>query len=197
MTIWQIALALFLIMNVLGHLPPIIALVKDYDLKKQRQILLKEALYAFLIGTFYLFFGDWFLGTLHIERYTMSTAGGTILLLVALQMIFPPTEEALPEESKREPCIVPIATPMLAGGGFFTTTVYLSVTTGNTMLVWVAMMICCAVTAVILYFAPFAQKLIGKRGLVALEQLMGMVIVMMALSMMVKGLQGFILAGKV
>lgn len=189
------ALKIFLIMNVIGHLPPIAAMVKDYDMKRQRQILLREAFFAFLIATFYLFVGDWFLSTLHINPYTMSCAGGTILLLVALEMIFPHHEEETQGALKREPCIVPIATPMLSGGGVFTTVVILASQADSLLTVWGAIGICSAATALILLVAPFIQKLIGKRGLLAMEQLTGMIVVMMAVQMLVRGAHGLIAQG--
>lgn len=187
MSIIKMAVQIFLIMNVTGHLPAIVALVKDYAPARQRKILMREVFFAFCLASFYLFVGDWFLQSLHIARYTMSIAGGSVLLLVALEMIFPHHEHEAEGIPKGEPCIVPIAIPMLSGGGIFTTVVYLGSQTQNLLAVWIAIGISVLITGIILFFAPMMQRLVGKRGLMALEQLMGMVVVMMAIEMFVQG----------
>lgn len=111
MSISSNALLFFLITNPIGNSPAILALVKDLDFNRQRQVLFREGIFATLLALFFQYFGEYFLTFLHIETYTLGLCGGILLLLVALSMIFPKREEGEEQTTKVEPFIVPIATP--------------------------------------------------------------------------------------
>lgn len=193
MPVWSIALAFFLITNAIGNSPAILALVKDFSIQRQRQILLRETLISIAMAIFFLFAGKWFLGLLQVEMYTVSFTGGIILVLTAFYMIFPhtPSDEGVSAVSK-EPFLVPIAMPLLTGGGLISTIMYYSHLEQNNLKIFAAISISSAATLIILLIAPRLQTILGKRGMLALEQLMGMVLLLMAMELNVRGTYLFI-----
>ena len=114
MDIITIASMLFFIINPLGNTPFIVSLLAKFDLQAQRRILIRELILGFLLALFFIFAGEHFLSLLAIDETTIGICGGVILFLIALSLIFPKvaaSEDAL----LTEPCLVPIATPVLAG----------------------------------------------------------------------------------
>lgn len=192
MSIWQIALALFLVANPIGNAPAFVAIVKNFDFSKQRVILFREAIFSFLLALFYLFVGETFFNLIQIKPYAISLAGGTVLLLIALGMIFPSNQANGKDKPLQEPFIVPIAIPLISGGGVLSTIMYYSSREQNTLKIFLAIVLAwIGVTAVVVSSA-YLQRLLGKRGLIALEQLMGMILAMISMEIFVKGFTMFL-----
>lgn len=193
-TIFQNALTFFLVVNPIGNSPAILALVKEFDFKSQKRIILREGFFALIVAFFFQYLGEHFLSMLHIKNYAVTLCGGIVLFLVALQMIF---AIATPEKEstsslKTEPFIVPIATPLLSGPGLLTIIVLKSQLIQNHMLISLAILIAWIGVMAVMIAAPYLQKVLGKRGLVALEQLMGLLLAMMSMQMIVKGVNLFL-----
>lgn len=191
-SIFSIALTFFLIANPVGNSPAIIALVKDFDFRRQKIILFREATIAMLLALFFQYFGELFLAALNIKDYAVTITGGLLLLLVAYGMIFhetPPDETAI---QKQEPFIVPIATPILSGAGLLSVIMLFSSKEKNDFVITTAILIAWVGVYTVLMTAPYLQKILGKRGLSALEQVMGMILALMSMEMVVKGSAMFI-----
>lgn len=188
---FSLALTFFLISNPLGNTPAIIALVKDFDFDRQRSILLRESFFALLLALFFQYFGEIFLTFLNIQNYVVTIAGGLLLTLVAFKMIFPnhkvPETDNPSASKKTEPFIVPIATPILSGPGLLAIIMLKSRLVDNPFVVTCAILLSGLGVMAILLAAPYLQKFLGKRGLIALEQVMGMVLVLVAVEMLVNG----------
>jgi multiple antibiotic resistance protein len=191
-SIFSIALTLFLVANPIGNAPAIIALIKDFDFSRQKAIMLREAAFSLLLALFFQYFGEVFLSTLHVERYTVSFCGGTLLFLISLTMVFPLHHEEALKISKHEPFFVPIATPILSGPGLLSMIMLLSTQVTSNFAMSIAILIAWCGVTLILVTAPYLNKFLGKRGLLALEQLMGMILSIIATSMLVKGAEQFI-----
>lgn len=190
---FSLALTYFLIANPIGNSPTVLALVKDYDFKQQRSILFREAIFALLLALFFQYFGEMFLRFLHIEIYAVTITGGLLLLLVALSMIFPQIEaEAEGVQLKQQPFIVPIATPIISGPGLLATIMLTSKIEGNHFTISGAIIIAWIGIIAVMTCSPYLQKILGKRGLLALEQVMGMILALMSMQMLVKGIGFFI-----
>lgn len=193
MTIFQLAITFFIIANPLGNCPTIIALIKNHPLKKQQQILLRESLIALALAVFFLFFGEVFLGYLKIDDYALKISGGVLLFVVALNMIFSDhSESPTSQETLEDPFVVPIATPLLAGGGLFATIMTFGAQENNHMKLLLSLSIAWIAVTAVLVAAPYLQVIIGKRGLLALEQLMGMLLAMIAVELLVSGFTLFL-----
>lgn len=194
MSIFQLALYFFVVTNPIGNSPTIVALVKDYSLKEQQKILFREAMFALLLAIFFLFLGNTFLTCLRIDQYALQISGGILLFIVALRMIFSTPHTHTAQGPKQAPFIVPIATPLLSGAGLFATIMIYALQEQNNLKVLSGILLAWVGITPILVFAPYLQLLLGKRGLLALEQLMGMILVMIAIDLVVSGSAHFITA---
>lgn len=188
MNVFKLAMVFFIVTNPIGNSPAIIALIKDHGIKKQQKILFRESMFAMILAIFFLFLGDAFLCCLKIQEYALRMSGGVLLFVVALKMIFSSREdEGRPDIPKQDPFIVPIATPLLSGAGLLTMIMLYSKQEQNDLKVFSAIILAWIGVTGVLVSAPYMQIFLGKRGLAALEQLMGMLLAMIAMEMMVKG----------
>lgn len=187
-----IALIYFLVANPIGNSPTILSLVKNYDLSRQKKIIFREAMISLILALFFQYFGEVFLGLLQISDYALTLTGGIVLFLVALQMIFHKPESAEDAANKSEPFIVPIATPLISGPGLMTMIMVSSREENNNFKITLAILIAWIGVTIVLVGAPYLQKLIGKRGMTALEQVMGMILVLISLNMVVNGAALFV-----
>lgn len=191
-SVFAIALTFFLIANPVGNSPAVLALVKDFDFARQRIILFREAVFALILALFFQYFGELFLGLLHIQDFAVTITGGVLLLLVSLSMIFHKPETAgSSQQQKQEPYIVPIATPIISGPGLLAVIMLKSKLTNDNFKISLAILIAWVGVIIVLTTAPYLQKLLGKRGLAALEQVMGMILALIATEMLVKGISLF------
>jgi multiple antibiotic resistance protein len=193
-SITQLAMVFFIVTNPIGNSPAIIALIKDYSLREQQKILLRESLFSFLIAIFFLFLGEIFLQSFNIQDFALRISGGVILLLVAIKMIFPNRADHPVEKAKEAPFIVPIATPLLSGAGLLTMIMLYSEQEQNDIIIFLAILMAWIGVTAVLVAAPYLQIFLGRRGLLALEQLMGMLLAMIATEMIVKGASLFVTA---
>jgi multiple antibiotic resistance protein len=192
MQIFETALTFFLVTNPIGNTPTILALTKDYPFQKQRWILFREGVFALLIAIFFQYFGEIFLRIINASDYALTLTGGLLLFLVALFMIFPKNEKSQGSSPKQEPFIVPIATPLTAGPGLMTIIMINSKLAQNNLLITGSLVLSFAGVIGIMVVAPYLQKILGRRGLLALEQIMGMVLSLIAMEMVVKGSHLFV-----
>ena len=191
LTVSSMALTLFFMANPIGNVPVFVSLVKDFEFRRQRWILFRESIISLALMYIFLFLGEPFLNTILIEQYAVELSGGVLVFLIALNMIFPAhTEGSEAKTSEREPFVVPIATPLISGGGCFALTMILAkqAPLANVSL---AIILAWIPVIIIVVASSYLQRILGKRGLVAAEQLMGMLLMMMAVGLLLKGLHGF------
>lgn len=186
-TIASLALTIFLVINPIGNSPTILALVKNFPFEVQKRILLREGFIALIIALFFQFFGEVFLNFLGVERFALTLCGGIVLFLTSLMMIFPKHDDIDAPAAKEEPFIVPIATPLLTGPGSLTIIMIYSKSEQNNLKISSAILLAGIGVMAVMAAAPYMQRLFGKRGMIALEQLMGMILSMIAMSMIVQG----------
>lgn len=192
MTIYSVAITLFLVLDPIGNIPVFLAILSSVDAQRRSRIVLREIFIAFLILTLFLFAGKHILHGLNITAPALGVAGGIILFLIAIKMIFPPEEGVSRERAIGEPFIVPLAIPLVAGPSALTTVTLLGSQEPQRMWEWfIALIIAGAVTTIILLFANQLRKFLGAKGLVAMERLMGMVLTTVAVQMFLNGLAAY------
>ncbi len=192
-TLLELTLTFFIVANPIGNSPAMITLVKDFDFKRQKIILFRESLFAMFIALFFQYFGKLFLDSLNIHQFAVTIAGGILLGYVAFSMIFSKEQsETSISKSRIEPFLVPIATPLISGPGLLAIIMFNSNIYQNNMEITLAIIIAFTGVIIILSAAPYFNQLLGKRGLAALEQIMGMILLMISFQMLVKGLNEFI-----
>ncbi|RZA21608.1 MAG: hypothetical protein EOP93_02650 [Lysobacteraceae bacterium] len=197
MTIASAALLLFLILDPLGNIPVFLGLLKNLKPSRQRAVIMRELLIALGVLMLFLWGGQYALELMHLKQESVSIAGGIVLFLIGLRMIFPPPEGVMGEMPDGEPFIVPMAIPMIAGPSGMAAVMLLGSQEPGRMGDWMlALAIAWAATAIILFSATYLQKWLGTRVLMALERLMGMVIVAISVQMLLDGISSYLhLAG--
>lgn len=191
MRIFFNAITLLLIMDPLGNIPPFLSALKTVERRRQRMVLLRETLIAYLVLLAFLFGGKYVLRLLSLQQETISIAGGIVLFLIALRMIFPKADGAR-DALEGEPFIVPLAIPFIAGPSTLAALLLLQQSTPNsTLQLFLALTLAWFVTAVILLSSTVLYRLLKERGLIALERLMGMLLVMLAVQMFINGVAKF------
>jgi len=147
----------------------------------------RESIISLALALFFQFFGEIFLGTLKISQYALTLTGGSVLFLTALKMLFHKPETAEEQNNRKEPFIVPIATPLISGPGLMTMIMVTAKSENNDFKITAAILLAWIGVCVVLVGAPYLQKVIGKRGMAALEQVMGMILGLISMQMIVNG----------
>jgi multiple antibiotic resistance protein len=193
MSILSAALTLFLVMDPIGNVPTFAALLKDVDARRWSGIILRESVIALVTLLFFLLAGPTLMGWLHIEAPALNIAGGIVLLIIALQMIFPRGRSPLAGPGvEAEPFIVPLAIPLIAGPSAMAIVMLMSTQLAGRRLECVAALTAAwAAATVLLVAGSRVQKLLGPRGLRAAERLMGMILIVVAVNMTLSGVAEF------
>lgn len=192
MTILSAAVLLFLVIDPIGNIPVFLSLLANVEPSRARRILLRELLVALAVLVVFLFSGRALLDLLRVSEPALSISGGVILFLIALKMIFGDTTEIFGRYPDGEPFIVPLAVPLIAGPSAMATVLILMAREPDRWLDWLlALLAAWFVSGVILYSAAGLRRLLGHRGLVAMERLMGLLLTTVAVQMFLSGLQEF------
>ena len=155
-------------------------------------VIVREVLIAFTLLLFFMFAGDAFLRLMNLSPLSLQLAGGVVLFLIALRMIFPPPAGSQPA-LQGEPLIVPLAIPALAGPSAMATVMLLVSQAPERRLLWVgALSLTMGVCAVVLVLAERIQRVVGDRVVSAFERLMGLILVAIAVEMMIRGLKALV-----
>ena len=190
MKIFFNAITLLLIMDPLGNIPPFLSTLKQVQPERRRKVLLREIFFAYVVLLVFLFLGKYLLRLLSLQEETISIAGGIVLFLIALRMVFP-SDGVASDSLAGEPFLVPLAIPLVAGPSTLASLLLLQSTSNTTFELWGALTLAWAVTAVILLSSTILYRLLRERGLIAVERLMGMLLVMLAVQMFINGLSKF------
>ena len=177
---------LLLITDPFGNIPVFANALKNVPPERRARVILRENLIAFGLLLAFMFMGQSFLQLMGLRETSLQMAGGVVLFLIALRMIFPPpsTQE---QEFVGEPLIVPLAIPAIAGPSALATVILLVSRAPERRLEWIAALaLTIAISSVVLLLAERIQRLLGERFVVAVERLMGLILVAVAVEMMVR-----------
>jgi MarC family membrane protein len=184
---------LILITDPVGNIPIFANALRCVPAQRRPHVILREVLIAFLLLLTFMFIGEGFLRVMNLSPLSLQIGGGVILFLIALRMIFPPPKSDAADEIA-EPLIVPLAIPAIAGPSALATVLLLVSQAPEKRLEWVAALcVTMTVSAVVLVLAERIQRLVGDRFVVALERLMGLVLVALSIEMMLRGIKTFVL----
>ncbi|HDN9015714.1 TPA: YhgN family NAAT transporter [Aeromonas salmonicida] len=193
MDTFSAAVMLFLIMDPLGNLPVFLSILRHIDPKRRRKVMMRELLFSLAIMMAFLFAGQQILNFLNLRQEAVSIAGGIILFLIAIKMIFPSEGGVTGLAAGEEPFLVPMAIPMIAGPSILASLLLLANQEPTRMTDWsLALLMAWGASAVILMFYEVFNKLLGERGLIAVERLMGMLLVMIAVQMLLDGVHHYL-----
>ena len=187
------AILMFLVIDPLGNIPLFSSILKEYDLKRRRRIIIRESIFSFFILLAFMLGGKSFLRGMHLTEWSMQIGGAIVLFLIAIRMIFPSEQGIMGIVStEHEPFIVPLSIPGMAGPSSMATVMLLSAEAPERKGEWVAaLVVVMTITAFILYSADWIQRKIGHSFTVALERLMGMILVAVSVQMLMNGLYAY------
>ena len=190
--ILAVAVTLFFVIDPLGNMPIFNAVLSRFDARTRSRIVARELTIALAILLLFLFAGNPIMAFLGLTQPTLSLSGGILLFIIALRMIFPKPATG-DEEEVVDPFIVPLAMPMVAGPS--TIAVLLLMSSSQPARIWewcVALLLAWAAATLILASSPWIMKALGGRGVRALERLMGMLLVLLAIQMFLNGVTQFL-----
>lgn len=186
------AVMLFLLMDPIGNLPFFHAVLRNTEQKRRIRIMTRELVIAYVILCVFLFGGRQFLSLLEVEQSTLGIAGGTILFLVALRMVFP-AHGVEAESEISDPFIVPLAAPLIAGPAAMAMLLLLVSRHPDKILLWLGSLTAAwAGCAAIILVSNLFMRLLGDRGIRAMTKLMGMLLIIISTQMFLDGLKSFL-----
>ncbi len=167
------ALLLFLVIDPFGNLPFVLAVLSGTEKSHYRKTILRETLLALLVLVLFALVGEALLGYLSIERASLMVAGGVILFLISLKMIFQSAKDVFAGDYSHDSFLFPIAVPCLAGPS--------------------AALLLVLVTAFLIFLLGHRlSDWLGERGIRAVEKLMGLLLNLVAVNMMLIGVRDFL-----
>lgn len=186
-------ITLFLVMDPLGNVPLFLSILKSVAPERRQKVILREIGIAYIVVILFLLMGNAFLQFLGLRQEAVSVAGGIVLFLIAIRMIFPVEGGWTDQSPQGEPFVVPLAIPLVAGPSTLATVLLLQQTVPDSSTVQMAIIvtIACAASGVVLLSSTLLYRALGERGLIAMERLMGMLLVMVAVQMLMNGIATF------
>jgi len=197
MDIISAATLLFLVMDPLGNVPIFLSVLDDVAPERRTRVLIRELFLALVVLVVFLYFGHHLIGFLQLSEHAIRIAGGIILFLIALKMVFPVRRTAhAPEDMEGEPLLVPLAIPLVAGPSAMAVVMLLSSNDPSRMIEWLlALLAAWFLTSLILMSATGLKRFLGRRGLIAMERLMGMLLIAIAVQMLLEGFSAYLRQG--
>ena len=193
MSVASAALLLFLILDPLGNIPVFLSLLRGLPPHRQRLVLGRELLIALGVLMAFLWGGKYALDLMHLRQESVSIAGGIVLFLIGIRMIFPPPEGLMGEIPDGEPFIVPMAIPLVAGPSGMAAVILMGSNDPSRLVDWsVALLVAWAGTAAILFSATYLYRWLGQRVLTAVERLMGLLLVAISVQMLMDGIATYL-----
>lgn len=193
MTLLSTTLLLVLVMDPVGNVPAFLAVLRRVEPQRQRRVVLRELSIALFVLVFFLFAGRFLLGLLHIAEPSLTVAGGIILFLIALRMIFPGRLGSSEGDVEGEPFIVPLAVPFVAGPSTMASVMLIMSREPGRWPEWLlALVLAWLATSVSLLAANSLKRYLGERGLIAMERLMGMLLSTLAVQMFLDGVSAYL-----
>ena len=184
---------LILVTDPFGNVPLAVAALRNVPRERRTRVVLRECLIAYVLLLAFLFGGRAFLALMQLSEASLSIAGGVILFLIALRMVFSHPEGVFGDAGGGEPFVVPLAIPAIAGPSALATVMLLASRHPASLATLVAALsVAMVVMLVVLLASERVQRVIGERGVVAMERLMGLVLTALAVEMLLSGLRTFV-----
>ena len=188
---------LLLVLDPLGSLPIFISVMRAVPKERRTRVAMREVGIAFCVLLAFMFLGEGFLRVMHLSERSLEVAGGVILMIIAIRMIFGGSgESAYGLEPGKEPVIFPLAVPLLAGPSAMATVLLLASRQPDRIAEWIgALSVAMLVSGVVLVLADRIRKLLGDSVVSAIEKLMGLVLTAIAVEMVLAGLKRYFIGG--
>lgn len=188
-------ITLCLVMDPFGNIPLFISALKKVAPERRKAVLVRELAIALGIMVAFLYCGKWFLHAFGIHSFSMSIAGGLILFIISIKLVFSNEDETKSDPKEEEPFIVPLAIPLVAGPAALSIVMILSAQQPNKLITLASVITASVINSAVLMLSFPISNLLGKRGLAAIERLTGMILVLMSVDMVMGGVSEFMKGG--
>jgi multiple antibiotic resistance protein len=187
---------LFVIIDPLGLAPLYVTMTHDMDATHRRGIAIRACVIAFIILSVFAFFGEAVLGFIGISMPAFRIAGGILLFLTALDMLFERRTKRREDQAdeRPDPSVFPLAIPLIAGPGSIATVILLSGQHSgieNTVLVLAVALAVLAVVFILFMASGRLARALGKTGSNVATRLLGMLLAALAVQFVLEGLRDF------
>lgn len=174
----QVFFAIFGVMDPVGNVPMFLTLTGKMDEKTRQSLALRAIMRAGVILVVFVFFGNFLLNAFHISIESFRIAGGIILTLLGLQILFGISLEKSgdPEAEDNDISVVPLATPLIAGPGMITSAVILAKEYGY-LLTLAGIFANLALSLLLFKYAYFILRVLGRKGTLVFAKVMGLILV--------------------
>lgn len=192
MSIVTLTVTLFLLMDPFGNLSSYLSMVEGISPRRRRWIVLREMSIALIVTLIFYLIGEFVLSTLKISEPTVRVTSGVILFLIALKILFPSHDSLRANLPKEEPFVTPLAIPLIAGPALLASIMLFAVSEVEHTPLLTAIFLAWIPASLVLFFATSIHKTLGQNGLDAIERMMGMVLILLAIQRTLEGVQTFI-----
>ncbi len=197
MSLLSATVLLFMVIDPFGNAPFFLCVLKDVPAERRHKVVIRELIIALGVLILFLFFGHHLLSLLGISEASLGISGGIVLFLIAVKMIFGSLQEAFDGDPEGQPLIVPLAIPSVAGPSAIATVLLIMAREPSHWFLWLlAVLIAWFSSGIILLLSGQLSRLLGERGLLALQRLMGLILTTISVEMFVNGFQAILASGK-
>jgi len=187
-------ITLFVIIDPIGLSPIFVALTKGEEATHRRGIAIRATLIAGILLVLFGLFGEAVLGFAGISMPAFRIAGGILLFLTALDMLFERRSKRRKGQanSENDPSVFPLATPLIAGPGSIATMILLTGEAGgNWAVIGMVMLVLAAVLLLVLLAfmsAGLLERALGTTGTNVVSRLLGMLLAALSVQFVVDGI---------
>lgn len=186
-------IVLLLVVDPFGNIPVFVAALANTKGSRRLGIVLRECAIAYVVLLAFMFVGAPFMRVLNLSQSSLGIAGGVILFLIALRMIFRHPGGIFGDKMDREPFIVPLAIPSIAGPSALATVLLLVSREPERIADWItALSLALGISTSVLVFAERISRLVGERVVQAFQRLMGLILTAVAVEMLLRGIEQFV-----
>ena len=191
--VFSAAVLLLLVIDPFGNVPIVVSALANVAPARRHRVILRECVAAYVILLAFMFGGQTFLRWLQLSEVSLAIAGGIILFLIALRMVFRHPEGLFGDSPGTEPFLVPLAIPSIAGPSALATVMLMVSRNPSQQLAWAIALTAAMVVATMVLLASYRlQRALGGRGMVAVERLMGLVLTALAVQMLLDGVRTYV-----
>ncbi len=190
---------LLLVLDPFGTLPVFMSVMSSVAPRRRIWVALRESGIALAVLMLFMLGGEAFLRLMRLSERSLEVAGGVILLLIAIRIIFgsgqrlfEAAQAAQTDAAQREPLVFPVAVPLLAGPSAMATVMLLASRQPAQLANWVlALVAAMAVCAVVLMASQHLHRWLGESVVSAIEKLMGLILCAVAVEMILAGVKRY------
>jgi multiple antibiotic resistance protein len=198
----SVFVTLFVVIDPIGLAPLYVALTTGEDTARRRAIAMRACVLSVGLLTLFGLLGEAVLGFVGISMAAFRIAGGILLFLTALEMLFERRSKRREDQTgidRPDPSVFPLAIPLISGPGAIASMILL---TGEANGDWtlilgihVVMVLVVGVVFVLFLAAPVLERLMGKTGINVITRLLGMLLAALAVQFVLDGLRDFVTFG--